>query len=184
LRSSAQTRLSTAEDNIVRVEMRMLRKRLDEYFQSEGKEEPFAIVVPKGSTAVFEVREPRLPVELPAASSLADWWRLATRAISALASVCGSAGPPEARGATLGAERVRMWPLLFDGTADARSLCDSTLVIAEGVVGHSISLDHIFSRLSEAVAERYSRHSWLLPTLPFWNFTDLATRGLSSGFRG
>src|SRR5260370_13643020 len=40
---------SPAEDNIVRVEARQLRKRLDEYFASEGKEEPVVIVIPKGT---------------------------------------------------------------------------------------------------------------------------------------
>src|SRR5579885_3242279 len=33
------------EDNIVRVEMRQLRKRLEEYFATEGKNDPYSIVV-------------------------------------------------------------------------------------------------------------------------------------------
>ena len=37
------------EDNIVRVEIRQLRKRLEEYFATEGKDEPFVIVIPKGA---------------------------------------------------------------------------------------------------------------------------------------
>ena len=40
---------SPAEDNIVRVEARQLRKRLDEYFAIEGKDEPIVIVIPKGT---------------------------------------------------------------------------------------------------------------------------------------
>ena len=40
---------SPAEDNIVRVEARQLRKRLDEYFAVECKDEPVVIVIPKGT---------------------------------------------------------------------------------------------------------------------------------------
>src|SRR5690349_2396991 len=49
-----------AEDNIVRVEMRQLRKRLEEYFATEGKDEPFLILIPKG--AYLPVLAPRTPV--------------------------------------------------------------------------------------------------------------------------
>jgi hypothetical protein len=37
------------DDNIVRVQFTHLRKKLEEYFSSEGKDEPVQIVVPKGS---------------------------------------------------------------------------------------------------------------------------------------
>ena len=37
------------EDNIVRVQVGQLRRRLDEYFAAEGKTEPLRLVVPKGS---------------------------------------------------------------------------------------------------------------------------------------
>ena len=46
-----------ADDNIVRVEARELRKRLDRYFADEGKSEALGIAIPKGSYApVFEER--------------------------------------------------------------------------------------------------------------------------------
>ncbi|MDQ2775069.1 MAG: hypothetical protein M3Y57_09155 [Acidobacteriota bacterium] len=45
------------EDNIVRVEARQLRKRLDDYFATEGKAEPIIITIPKGAyVAAFEHR--------------------------------------------------------------------------------------------------------------------------------
>jgi hypothetical protein len=45
------------EDNIVRVEARQLRKRLEEYFATEGKAEPIIITIPKGAyIAAFEPR--------------------------------------------------------------------------------------------------------------------------------
>jgi hypothetical protein len=45
------------QDNIVRVEARSLRKRLEIYFATEGKEEPLIISIPKGSYSVcFDAR--------------------------------------------------------------------------------------------------------------------------------
>ena len=46
------------EDNIVRVEARELRKRLETYFAGEGRNEPLLIEVPKGAyVPVFKLRE-------------------------------------------------------------------------------------------------------------------------------
>ncbi len=46
-----------SEDNIVRVEARELRKRLEAYFVGEGKNEPAVIEIPKGGyVAVFRAR--------------------------------------------------------------------------------------------------------------------------------
>ena len=39
----------TNEDNIVRVQMRHLRKRLEDYFLTEGRNEPLVLTIPKGS---------------------------------------------------------------------------------------------------------------------------------------
>ncbi len=47
------------EDNIVRVQMSHLRRRLDEYFAAEGSGEPVLVSVPRGSYALrFEPRAP------------------------------------------------------------------------------------------------------------------------------
>jgi hypothetical protein len=61
---------NSAQDNIVRVEARLLRKRLERYFASEGHDGPLLITMPKGSYVLnFEARstdsfeaEPELPV--------------------------------------------------------------------------------------------------------------------------
>src|SRR5580700_481136 len=46
-----------SEDNIVRVEARKLRTRLEEYFASEGRSEPVLIEIPKGSyVPIFTAR--------------------------------------------------------------------------------------------------------------------------------
>ncbi|MGC4051269.1 MAG: hypothetical protein QM757_18070 [Paludibaculum sp.] len=47
----------TQTDNIVRVQIRHLRQKLDEYFAAEGRNEPQVLTVPKGSRVPrFEVR--------------------------------------------------------------------------------------------------------------------------------
>ncbi len=49
----------TISDNIVRVHASMLRKRLEQYFSSEGRDEPVLIELPKGNYApVFSDRKP------------------------------------------------------------------------------------------------------------------------------
>jgi hypothetical protein len=51
------------DDNIVRVQVSHLRKKLEEYFLSDGKDEPIQITVPKGSYIPrFEAKAPSLPL--------------------------------------------------------------------------------------------------------------------------
>jgi hypothetical protein len=60
----------TGADNIVRVHASLLRKRLEQYFAAEGKDEPMVIELPKGNYApVFRARvqpEPEIPSPDPA----------------------------------------------------------------------------------------------------------------------
>jgi hypothetical protein len=50
------------EDNIVRVEARELRKRLESYFAGEGRQEPLVIDIPKGGyIPIFRTREQLIP---------------------------------------------------------------------------------------------------------------------------
>ncbi len=74
---------SASEDNIVRVEARELRKRLEEYFSDEGAGEPTIISIPKGGYVPhFEERPARTvgPVEksdgIPAGVEVPGWRRL------------------------------------------------------------------------------------------------------------
>jgi len=53
---------SLSDDNIVRVEARELRKRLEGYFASEGQNEPLIIEIPKGAyVPIFRPREEPTP---------------------------------------------------------------------------------------------------------------------------
>lgn len=57
----------TMADNIVRVQVSMLRKRIDQYFANEGRHEPLIIDIPKGNYAPeFRKRPPApAPVAVP-----------------------------------------------------------------------------------------------------------------------
>ena len=59
------------EDNIVRVQARHLRTKLDEYFQTEGRDEPLVVTIPKGTYVPSFKTRPSLPItplsELPQA---------------------------------------------------------------------------------------------------------------------
>jgi hypothetical protein len=51
---------NAGDDNIVRVEARELRKRLEQYFAGAGKKEPLEIRIPKGSyVPLFEATKPK-----------------------------------------------------------------------------------------------------------------------------
>ena len=60
---------NSSEDNIVRVQVRHLRKKLEEYFATDGLEEPLILLVPKGSYVPhFEARGSRPARQEPAHS--------------------------------------------------------------------------------------------------------------------
>jgi hypothetical protein len=52
------------EDNIVRVQARHLRAKLEQYFEAEGKDEPIVVTIPRGSyVPTFEPRQAAEPPE-------------------------------------------------------------------------------------------------------------------------
>lgn len=53
----------TAADNIVRVHASMLRKRLEQFFQTEGIDEPWVIEIPKGNYAPVFHERPKVPAD-------------------------------------------------------------------------------------------------------------------------
>lgn len=81
-----------ADDNIVRVRIRELRHKLDEYFSNEGKSESYVITIPKGAyIAAFALRETeaQVPSVEPISvdtrpNSTTAWWILAI-AVAAIA---------------------------------------------------------------------------------------------------
>lgn len=76
----------TSSDNIVRVHASMLRKRLEQYFASEGADEPMVVEIRKGNYApIFHARP---EVEFVVEPSLAQAKRTLDWRLPALATAC------------------------------------------------------------------------------------------------
>jgi len=61
----------TAQDNLVRVQASQLRKKLQQYFAAEGRDEPVVIEIPKGSyVPIFRNREAALVPESEATNGI------------------------------------------------------------------------------------------------------------------
>jgi hypothetical protein len=174
---------SPSDDNIVRVEVRQLRKRLEEYFAGEGKAEPIAITIPKGGySPEFAPRsapppmapEPTPQGKLPVGrrtvwiaclavlliAAVVPWWLLRGRSSQA---------------SNRNTQRGLIWQAVFDGRDDVTVVCaDSSLVMAQAVTRRPISLDDYIQRdyirsNPQLKADQVS----LLETLQRWQFTDI-----------
>jgi len=67
---AAANRLIRASDSIARVEASRLRSRLEHYYETEGRNDPLVILLPKGRyVPQFEPRQ--LPIDGPAATGSA-----------------------------------------------------------------------------------------------------------------
>src|SRR5438067_129168 len=81
----------TTSDNIVRVHASMLRKRLEQYFASQGANEPQILEIPKGNYApVFRVRERNLSPPPVAESGHHTTWPVWLLAAVALLFACST----------------------------------------------------------------------------------------------
>jgi hypothetical protein len=173
------------EDNIVRVEIRQLRKRLEEFFSTEGKDEPMVIVIPKGAyVPVFEARRPPVPVEIaavkplpPVSTPLRKWGWVQTAVILALAITCfwlyldrHSAAQAVANAATV-PKHLALWPLLFNEEHQTFIVCaDSSLVVIRALTHQAISLE-------DYTSGTYLKQDAVKPlfkTLARAQFTDIA----------
>lgn len=155
-----------AEDNIVRVEARELRKRLDRYFLRQGSTEPLRIVIPKGSySARFEPNPrvsqskevPATPAESPARNSLkksADspkgdtersWrgWRFAVLLASLLVLLVslywfvGRAGKTTPQPpASKSSPEASVWHLLFPGTSTLSIVSADSSLVLVEYISH------------------------------------------------
>jgi hypothetical protein len=187
---------SPGEDNIVRVEVRQLRKRLEDFFATEGKDEPVVIVIPKGAYVPgFEPRAP-LPVmaetsvPIPAPVRPSSWTAWTSSAvIVVLALVClwlwqdnRIARHDLAVIANADSNRGPLWPLLFNADQSTRVVCaDSSLVAAQTILRRTLSLEEYLSRDYGATASRSPEAKTLLHSLPLWQFTDIADVRLVQG---
>jgi hypothetical protein len=153
----------TISDNIVRVHASMLRKRLEQYFSSEGRDETVIIELPKGNYAPLFVERPKVdPVPAlepvvqmfaspPAASKPANhraWtgWLIVGVAIVVLAVTVafvlrGNSGS----GSTPG--RYGLWSKIFASGAHTDVVLDDQGVgLYEELTGTQVALSDYFNR--------------------------------------
>ena len=152
------------EDNIVRNYARILRQRLQAYFDGEGSEEPFRIVVPRGSyVPSFERQTPHaatpdVPLPLPAARG--EWERSdgdrqprRRRSVYLTSAVASTAfivclllgwglGHRQSSGAPpIASDYERFWNEVFDPTRNTYVVpADSGLAMVEDLTGRQVHL--------------------------------------------
>jgi len=151
----------TGSDNIVRVHASMLRKRLEQYFASEGADEPLIIEIPKGNYApVFRERrefEPVSPVGEPAVAPAAR--PAGDRRILALSIVAGvfavstavllvrGGAPAAVRPEHLGPTVRMFWSQVFRGTQNTDLVVDDAAFgLYQELAGRSLALSDYYDR--------------------------------------
>jgi hypothetical protein len=146
----------TTTDNIVRVHASMLRKRLEQYFATEGAGEPLILEIPKGNYApLFHERAEveSVPLAAPPARAPAGWrlWTLAgvavlfacTTAVLLLRTPGRTAESPDRRGPTV----RQFWSLIFRPERPTDIVLDDAAVgLYQELSGKSLSLSEYFDR--------------------------------------
>jgi hypothetical protein len=177
-------------DNIVRVQIRHLRQKLDEYFDTDGRDERIRITIPKGSRVPqFDIRTPAA-AEAPASSVSTfrrPWGWLAAGAVVMLASVFllgrFSADPGSARAAGPGeGSENPFWAHLFARNQETTIvLADSNLAILQDALRTSITLnsyiDGSYRKLVESAPDPQLRSA--LALLARRQYTSLADATVS-----
>jgi hypothetical protein len=163
------------EDSIVRSQARFLRIRLQEYFATEGKDEPIVLTIPKGSyVPEFHLRELpsgavvetlNISVPLPAGYSPAavgdgepaeappkksHFWVYVAAGIGAVVCLALGIGwwlqGEEHRHTGVPVE-VRFWASIFDSHRTTILVpADSSLVLMDELIGNEISLSDYMNR--------------------------------------
>jgi hypothetical protein len=107
-----------SEDSVVRSQARLLRQKLDEYFESEGRDEPIRVVVPKGSYVPQFVKPSESKAVDPAGSGHAEGVRSFSIGFAALGAllllVCALLATDIWAHLRIGANAARS-PALVDG---------------------------------------------------------------------
>jgi len=150
----------TGADNIVRVSVFQLRKKLDQYFSSEGREEPWVITIPKGHYRVEfhpksspSTRDPASPLTRSALASPQHWpsrsWLLAAVSLAILLFAgwllfrSAAALPPSSAPVQLS----RFWKTIFDLNRNAYVVvADIGFSLYQDVYGLSQGLDEYLAR--------------------------------------
>jgi len=184
-----------AEDNIVRVEARLLRRRLAEYFSEEGQNERLTLTVPKGSyLPVFQSRELTVSTGTADGGSQSEavssdhrnflqsllLWRVLACGL-ALATVLVSLALVEQRhhsAPEIGSTSTTspFWRTIFDGRNRTYIVCgDSALALLQDLTRTHVSLaDYISRRYGTADRAIAPDTQLLASVLPEKQYTSVA----------
>ena len=147
---------STGEDNIVRVEARKLRMRLEEYFTAEGSGELVLIEIPKGSYVPIFTPRTLAPIAMAAPAALAPTvlppprrgpWVLVQPVLIVLIALTpfwlwNRVRRTSAMDAPIPAARDVLWSTLFNDQHQTTIVCaDSTLVLLQEFIRRPVSLE-------------------------------------------
>jgi len=127
------------EDNIVRVQARHLRARLQEYFANEGRSEPVLLEIPKGSyVPVFRPRPPEVSGAALARLRLGVWLPWALAGLLAAACIWLAMGGSQGRSSVL---RQLPWSRIFDARHDTWIVvADSCFALMQDIEQRSFGL--------------------------------------------
>lgn len=134
---------SPSEDNIVRVQARHLRARLEEYFENEGKAEPLILEIPKGGyLPVFRAREEVVAEVVAAGVERRGIPQLWVAAAIVLAAVVGWFAHSWVSVVAVKGEASWLLAALFERQAAVRLVApDSSFGLLQGFLGRNLSLN-------------------------------------------
>lgn len=169
-----------SEDNIVRTHARLLRKKLEEYYSAEGKEEPIRIVIPKGAY-VPEFHDNGLHTELVEAVAKPSPQRLRWVAVAGLVVAAVAVTGLVYRRQTANEPQEmarRFWGQLFSAARPTVIVpSDTALVLYQVYTGRTIGLNEYVAR---AFWQQFDTPKHLdresiqnLSRLPYTNNVDL-----------
>ncbi len=150
----------TSQDTLVRVQASQLRKKLQQYFAEDGKDEPMVIELPKGGyLPLFKTRPALPPMESEAQLQHPQRWLPWTTA-AVLAVVCGillfqNAGLRRRAEFGTGASPLahRFWrQVLGNGLNNYVVLSDGNLVVFEDAIARHVSVQEYENRVFELLA--------------------------------
>ena len=180
----------TQADNIVRVQMRHLRHKLEEYFAGEGSQERLVLTIPKGGripefTQRAEVEVP-VATEKPAgrAGPRTLWMVLAAVLLAGTGFLAGRYGSGRASGSAI-VRRDEPNPLLARlfqrGDRTTIVIADSTFVVIQDILGTDLRLQdytkHPLPKLIETVPDASLRGA--LEEIASRQYTSLADATIS-----
>jgi hypothetical protein len=155
----------TSHDTLVRVQISLLRKKLQQYFEAEGSDESWEVLIPKGNYQLsFRSLHPEMALQveevLPGpAQAPALRWKIAVGVLLAIGIPLLVAGPWMLRAkAPAAAKRpavAQLWRDLFGtGQSTYVVLADANLIEFEDAIGHQFTPSEYDSKNFTAFATK------------------------------